>query len=168
MLEVLRIETHASPTPDIAVVVMGLGLAGVMGKTNTVTWSTSPSRIVLAGSDRADLLASVRNVGAQLRSIAQNLGAGRLPPEALAPHLSLCASYALDMAVQIECQETVAWQASPHRGRAHGLESPETEPACGQPETPIQSGAATGRAPAPPKPSVPSRGCAGLRPGGRG
>lgn len=120
-LETLRVELWAQTHPDVAAAVMGLGLASVRGA-SMVTWSASPSSIVLAGGDRQALLTSVGSVSANLRGLARDLGTGRLSPDALASRLSLYASHAHNMAAQIASQETVKWQASA-RGLCAGREA---------------------------------------------
>lgn len=73
--------------------------------------ASSPSRVVLTGGERVAHLHAIAGVAAHLSDLSRELRTGQLPVEALASQLSLHASYARSIAAQIECQETVKWQA---------------------------------------------------------
>lgn len=119
-LEVLQIKLWSQASPQIAASVMGMGLAEVLARTGTVTWCASPSRIVLTGGNRETLLSAISGVATQMRGLSKELSAGRITIDSLAARFSLYASHAGSIAAQIECQETVTWQASLQARRAGG------------------------------------------------
>lgn len=110
-IQALRVELWSHASPQIVASVMGMGLANVLTREGTVTWCSSPSRVVLTGGERVAHLHAIAGVAAHLSNLSRELSTGKLPVEALASQLSLHASYARSIAAQSECQETVKWHA---------------------------------------------------------